>query len=108
MEIARVFLDVHMGLAFQGLSKIMAKVKYNPDVLPDGKFTVFINSKQTAFKVLVGKRYLVYHNNEGKRFPLEAIAHFPKHFDGKTINFSAAARQALREKYQAAEFKKHL
>lgn len=99
MEIARVYFDVHMGLAFNGLKKIMKKTKVDPDSLPDGKFTVFINRKQTKFKCLVGSNILVYHDNGQRRFPLEVVSEFPRFFNGQKLDFTRAVEAAIRKKY---------
>lgn len=98
MEIARVYLDVSMINSFDGLRSIMRKSKVDPDTLPSGKFTIFINKKRTAFKLLVGTRHMVYHNNGGKAFPLEAIQNFPEFFDGRNVNLAAAVEKTIRQK----------
>jgi len=93
MEIARVFLNTTMSYSFNGLKAILKDSGTNPDTMANDKFVVFINKARTAFKVMVGPHYILYHNNGSKPFPLEAISHFPEFFDGKRINFSAAAKQ---------------
>lgn len=98
MEIARVYLDTHMGMGFDGLKSIMRKSKVDPDSLTAGKFTVFINRKQTKFKVLIGSSFLIYHNNGERKFPLEAISHFPTFFDGKKLDFSRAVEKVIMAK----------
>lgn len=99
MEIARVFLDTPMFYQFQGLQEILRKNRIKPETLDEQEIIVFVNKAMTAFKVMVGPHYLVYHNNGRKRFPLEAIAHFGTFFNGKEIDFQAAARKALETKY---------
>ena len=76
----------------------MAKAKVNPDTLPANNIILFINKAQTAFKLLVGPHYIVYHNNKGRKFPLEAIQHFPEFFDGKRLDFSGAVAKAISQK----------
>ncbi len=99
MEIARVFLDVSMSLSFKGLTRIMSDAKMKPDAMPDKKFVVFINRRQTAFKVYINNSLLVYHNNGSRRFPLEAVSEFPNFFNGKSIDFSGAVRKAVERKF---------
>lgn len=98
MEIARVFLDVNMSLSFGGLTDMMKKAKLKPDAWPSGRFVIFINRKQSAFKVLINNQFLVYHNTGGRKFPLEAIQHFPDFFDGRRIDFDAAVSKVLKAK----------
>lgn len=88
-----------MALSFSGLTKLMLKAKMKPDAMPEKSFVVFINRKQTAFKVFINGSLLVYHNNGSRRFPLEAIQEFPRFFNGKTIDFAAAAQRVIEDKY---------
>ena len=87
-----------MIYGFPGLTKVMqdAGMKKN---LSENALTLFINKRHTRFKMLIGQNYLLYHNNNGRKFPLEAIKHFPQFFDGKKINVSAAIEKTIREKY---------
>ncbi len=99
MEIARVYLDISMSMSFKGLTEIMRKSKLNPESLAPEQFTLFVNKAQTAFKVLIGTHYLVYHNNGRRVFPLEAVQEFPLFFDGHKIDFAGAARKVIERKY---------
>lgn len=98
MEIARVYLDVSMALGFNGLTEVLKKTKVDINTLPSGKFTVFVNRKHTAFKLLVGKNILIYHNNQGRKFPLEALTEIPNFFDGTTLKFSHAIKKTVIDK----------
>lgn len=103
MEIARVFFGVHMAYGFQGLAKVLVDNKMKIETLKENGFIVFMNSKMTAFKLLVGPHYIVYYNNKGKRVPLEAISQFPSFFNGKTLDFKGAERKALEKKYSSVQ-----
>jgi hypothetical protein len=108
MEIARVYFDVDMRLSFQGLKGVMKKDKFDIDTKPMAyRFVLFINRKQTAFKMLVGGQHLVYHNNGSRPFPLEAVQHFPEFFNGRAVNFSGAVRKAILKKYAHLNEQKH-
>lgn len=98
MEIARVFLDVSMTNSFRGLLKIMSDAKMRVNEIPDGKFTIFINKRRTAFKLIVGKSYLVYCNNGSRVIPLEAIQNFPEFFDGRRLDLKGAVRKTIMSK----------
>lgn len=91
MRITRVFLDVHMGLAFQGLGEIAKKAKTKLD--PES-CVVFLNRKNTAFKLMVGGVYLTYYKNN-TRIPLEAIRLLPEKFGGTKMEFDNAVRKSL-------------
>jgi len=100
MEIARVFLDVNMGLGFQGLERIMNEAKIKKSTLSDKSFIVFVNRRATKFKLLVGSTYLVYFNNGDKRFPLEALSNLPLAFEGNKFNFNKAIERTIRQKLE--------
>lgn len=94
-----MFFDIHMGFSFQGLSRVLVENKMKIESLPENGFIVFMNRSMTAFKLLVGPHYIVYHNNKGRKVPLEAIQHFPAFFTGKKLDFKGAERRALEKKY---------
>jgi hypothetical protein len=89
-----------MSYSFNGLGQILRDSKINPDTMDREKFIVFINSSMTSFKVMIGPHHILYHSNGRKRFPLEAIQHFPEFFDGRKIDFSAAAAKVVRDKFK--------
>lgn len=97
MVIKRIYFDTSMSLSFGGLSEMMKKSKLDIGTIESGEFVVFVNRKQTAFKLLCGPSLLVYHNNGGRRFPITAITQMPRFFDGSKIDFSAAVDRAVRE-----------
>lgn len=97
MRIARVFFDIHMGQAFNGLLSICRESGYRPEEFKES-FVVFINKNRTKFKLLVGNQYLVYHDNQNRAFPLEAIQYIPQAFKGKKFEFDNAIERAIREK----------
>lgn len=96
-NIARVFMDCHMGWGFQGLGKVCKQAKVNLSNLGDGDFIIFLNRKCTSFKLLAGQHYLVYYKHSG-RIPLEAIRHLPSTFGGSKFEFDKAVEKALRSK----------
>lgn len=95
-----------MALSFKGLTELMRKSKLNIDTLPSGKFVIFINRRQNAFKCLINNQFMVYHKTPGPRFPLEAIQHFPQFFNGTTIDFNRAAEKVISEKMFTHKIKK--
>lgn len=95
MRITRVFLDVHMGLAFQGLGAIAKDARTKLDA---ESVVVFLNRKTTAFKLMVGGQYLTYFKNDGKKIPLEALTMLPVHFGGNTLKYDKAVKAVLEKK----------
>ena len=95
MQIAQIFFNVHMGLAFNGLGEILKKNKIDPR----DKLVVFLNSKKTKFKLLINDKYLVYHDNKNSMIDLNSIRHLPRAFEGNEFNFSKAVDAAIREKF---------
>lgn len=98
MRIARVFLDTHMGKNFKGLMDICRKAGFYPSENNED-YTVFINSKHTKFKLLVGSKYLIYFDNKDKRFPIDAIKYMPMAFSGKEFDFSKAIEKQIRDNF---------
>lgn len=96
MRITRVFYDVHMGLAFQGLGEIAKKAKTSLDA---DSCVVFLNRKTTSFKLMVGGVYLTYYKNN-KRIPLEALRLLPTKFGGNQMDFDRVVRDSLWKKLQ--------
>lgn len=92
MRITRVFFDVHMGLAFQGLGEIAKKAKTRLD--PDS-VVVFLNRRTNAFKMMVGGVYLTYYKNGNSKIPLDAIRLLPEKFGGTQMEFDAAVKKSL-------------
>ena len=58
----------------------------------------FMNSKHTKFKMLIGNKYLVYHDNGDRKIPLEAIQHLPSAITGDRFTFDKALEITMREK----------
>src|ERR1700722_7133787 len=96
-SIARVFLDVHMGQNFQGLTRLMVKEKIDPRKLGVGDFVIFINRKSTGFKLMAGNSYLVYYKSN-RQIPLEAIQYLPASFGGSEFEFNKAIEKMLKSK----------
>ncbi len=97
MRITRVFYDIHMGLAFQGLNRVAEEAKTKLDA---DSIVVFLNKKTTAFKLMVGGAYLTYYKNGNQKIPLEALRLLPTRFGGDQMQFDRAVRESLWKKLQ--------
>jgi hypothetical protein len=94
MKIARIFLESDLRQGFQGLHRVLTKVKVNPQNLNPENYYVFMNRACTKFKLISG-HYLVYFNNGNRRIPLEAIQFLPKNFGGSETEMNEAIRKVL-------------
>lgn len=97
MVIKRIYFDTSMAFSFERLTEIMRKSSMPIESLKAGEFVVFVNRKQTAFKLLATTNVMVYHNNKNRRFPITAITHFPEFFDGHTINITKAVERDIKQ-----------
>ena len=95
MQIARVFFDVHMGKNFKGLISICHKSGMKPEA-ETKSYVVFVNHNHTKFKLMIGRDYLVYHDNGNRRFPLDAIKYLPNAFSGGQFQFSRALEKSVK------------
>jgi len=97
MVIKRIYFDTSMAFSFDRLAEIMRKSHMPVESLKSGEFIVFVNRKQTAFKLLATANVMVYHNNKNRKFPVTAITHFPEFFDGKTIDLAKAVEREIKQ-----------
>jgi hypothetical protein len=102
MQVAHIFFDVHMGLAFNGLGDILKKNRINPS----GSHVVFLNKKRNKFKLLINDKYLVYHDNKNNPVSMDSIRHLPQAFVGEKFDFSKSVEAAIREKFTSEGRKK--
>jgi len=86
-----------MGKNFKGLMSIAHKAGIRPEA-EDDCYLVFINSATTKFKILVGNKYLVYHDNNSRKIALDAIRFLPEAFKGQAFSFDAALRKSIESK----------
>ncbi len=91
MRLTRVFLDINMGRAFDGLRAIAKEQKHK--LGPDST-VLFLNRKRNAFKVVVNDTYIVYYRS-AKRINLNALAYLPQTFGGSELEMRAGIREAL-------------
>lgn len=105
MRLTRVFLDIDLRNAFDGLRKIAdksqpTKAQQNtPRHLRNDDTTfLFINTARTKFKMLRANQYLVYYSNGAQKIPLEAIQFLPQAFGGTEAEMSQAIRRSIETK----------
>lgn len=100
MKITRIFFDVHMGLAFQGLGAIAKSAKTKLD---EDSVVVFLNRKTNAFKLMVGGTYLTYYKNGNRKIPLDSLRLLPEKFGGSQMEIDEAIRKSIIKKIGTEE-----
>ena len=95
MRIVRYFPETDMRMTQPGLRRIAIRNNLNPDNIPLGEFLLFVNRKQTMFKMLTQNNVLVsYKSRRGKIHP-GVFALIPRYFDGREFNYDRALREAV-------------
>lgn len=100
--IIRVFTNTNMALGHLSLKLLAAKAKVKSDNLEKGEFIIFLNKRQTSFKLLNGK-LIVYFKNDNRRIDLNAIRYVPLVFnanDEMDVSYQKALEMALNEKLE--------
>jgi len=95
-RIVRYISGVNMGLSFRGLGQVAVDLRLSIDSLDSGEFVVFMNRKQTAFKMLAPNNVLVYYRHPKEhRIDPRVIALIPTMFDGKVIHMDKALEKVI-------------
>lgn len=99
-RIFKLFLNVHMGLGHDGLSKIALKGKIKLQELNESDLIMFLNTKGDKLKVLGAQGKVVgYLRNPDKR-PImrEALQYIPHTFGASGFDYDAACAAALQQR----------
>lgn len=99
-QIVRVFPETNLINGHLGLSKIAKDAKVDVNTLKDGEFLIFINKRQSAFKLYAAKQILVYYRHPKQhRMELQAIQYIPQIFQAKKrISYDEALTVLLKKK----------
>lgn len=92
------FPDTDMRCSHAGLKAIALKKKKDPANLKKGDFLLFTNTRLTVGKLFATSEILVHIRPESGRIDPATIKHFPKHFNGTTLNYKGALKDRI-EKY---------
>lgn len=90
-KIVRVFPNADLRNGHLGLAKL---ARNHQSVLEDGNFLLFINRRQSAFKLFTSNLVTHYRSPRG-RVMVEAIRYIPEAFNGTKFNFDKAIDLAL-------------
>lgn len=93
-RIIRYFPNSDLRAAHQGLSKAARENGVDLNKINIGEFLLFVNRKQTMFKMLTQSGMLVSYRSEHRLNPGIFVL-VPKYFSGSTFNYTGALREAL-------------
>ena len=100
-KLVRYFSNVHLGNAHRGLAQLARKENIDVRNLGKGEFVVFVNTKQTAFKMFApGNIIAHYKNKEDKRIDPRTIVMLPNYFDGAEINYDRALKAVIEREFK--------
>lgn len=94
--IIEVIYDSDLRRSHLGLTKLARKHGINIDRLKEGRFVMFLNSKQNRLKLLTCNGVLVYLKSEHE-ITKEQIERIPTLFYGPKFDFKKAIDLGLRE-----------
>ncbi len=101
-RIVRYFPETDLRGGHHMLSLAAAKEGIKIASVAVGEFLLFVNRKQTAFKMLTQGGVLVHFKTTGGRLNPATFAIIPKYFDGKTIAYDRALLETLKADYRVS------
>lgn len=93
-EIIKVFPETNLRSGHPGLADIAQKARVNLDNVGAGEFLLFINKKQTAFKLFAPNTVIHYKHPRGKIL-LETVQHFPQILRAGKFSYDKALERVL-------------
>jgi hypothetical protein len=101
-DIKRVFFNVSMGKRHDGLAQVAEDAGVKLKDMEPGDYLIFVNAARDKVALLVGKQdksviqpMAYYRLGKGQTIDLNVIKYLPRHFNGRTLNYDAAMREAL-------------
>lgn len=94
-NLVRVFFSSDMRCSHKGLKLICEENNFSPS---ENELVVFVNRKQTMFKLLSGPDTVGFYKSPSGRVTMDAIQYLPEAFNGHRINFNSAIKRALFQK----------
>lgn len=101
-DIRRVFLNVSMGKRHDGLMSVAKAAGIKVQELAPTDYLVFVNTSRDKVALLVGPQdpktiQPMAYFRVGHTIDLNVIKHLPRHFNGRSLDFKAAMKDALEE-----------
>jgi hypothetical protein len=97
-EIVTVLAETDLRNGHQGLMQLAQKNRINVLNLEAGSFVLFLNRKQTAFKLYAANNTIVHYKHPRGRVNLGAIEYFPRIFNAGKFSYDKALAKLLDKK----------
>jgi len=115
-RIRRVFLNVSMGNRHDGLARVATAAGVKLAEMKHDDYLVFINTGRDKIAMLVGPQALdnpqpmaYVRLGKGRTVDFNAIRYLPKFFNGTSLSYDGALKEALEEHFKkAARAKPHV
>jgi len=89
-KLVHYFPESDLRSGHTGLAKLAQKARVSVSALNPGDFLLFVNRKQTAFKVLTANNILAHYKSPSGRVDLGAVQYMSAAFSGGEFNFDRA------------------
>ncbi len=101
-SIIKYFPNVDMRLGHIGLASFCKKNGVEIQNLRAGEFIVFTNSAFNRIKIFAAGNTIAYQKSwNNRKIPVRLIGLLPKFFNGASLNFDAAMKEAVELAYRA-------
>lgn len=94
-RIIEVIHNADMRNGLNGLFRIAKKHGAHPENLKKGEFLVFINTKESMFRVYVSGTTFAHFKPESGRVDKRMIQHLPEAFNGTSFEWNNALKKAI-------------
>lgn len=94
-SIITVFPEADLRNGHPGLRMLAAKRRIDTQMIEPGKFVMFLNRRQSAFKLFAANNTIVHYKHPRGRILLETIKHFPECFQAGEFRYDKALEKVL-------------
>lgn len=94
-RVIHYFPNTDLRCNHKGLGELARKAKIVTMVMGAGEFLLFVNRRQTGFKLLAPNNVLVYQKVTSGRLHPRVFTLLPKYFNGGELDFQGATREAI-------------
>lgn len=97
-KIISVFPNTDLRCSHDGLTSIALKSNRNPEDLNNGSFYLFLNRKQSMFKMMAANNTLIHHKAKSGRVDIHAIEYLPSCFNAGKLDYDKALETVLKNR----------
>jgi|SRR5581483_109634 len=95
-RVLQVFLNADLRCSHDGLTEIAKKGGLNVKELKPGQYVVFLNAAKNRMKLYAANNVVAYFKSpEGGIIDPRTLCDLPRAFNGTSINYEAALKEAL-------------